>query len=55
MWVAVLLGGWLATSLLLGPWVGRFVSTHAKIREEAAATKTMTETEAKPIPMARRA
>ncbi len=57
MWVAVLLGGWLATSLLVGPLVGRIVSTHIKVREETAA-KTLTEPPAavtKPIRMIRRA
>ena len=57
MWVAVLLAGWFITSLLMGPWIGRFVSTHVKVREEPLASNVLAgEAEAaKPIPMARRA
>jgi hypothetical protein len=57
MWVAVLLAGWFITSLLMGPWIGRFVSAHGKIREEPLASNRLTgEAETtKPIPLARRA
>jgi len=55
MWVAVLLGAWLATSLVVGPLVGRLVSTHIKVREETAA-KTLVQPEApKSIQLVRRA
>ena len=56
MWVTVLLIGWFVTSLLVGPWVGRFVSTHARVREEAPSKMMTPETDpAKPLPIARRA
>jgi hypothetical protein len=57
MWVAVLLAGWLITSLLIGPWIGRFVSAHVKMREEPLVSNRLAgEAEAtKPIPMVRRA
>jgi len=45
MWVAILLGGWLATSLVVGPLVGRFVATHIKAREETVA-KTLVQPQA---------
>ncbi len=37
MWVAVILGAWFATSLLLGPGIGRFIADHARTRENAAS------------------
>ncbi len=57
MWAAILLVGWFVSSLLVGPWIGRFVATHARPREEPLAPAAMSQnTEpAKPIPMVRRA
>jgi hypothetical protein len=59
MRVAILLGGWFVTSLLAGPWIGRFVGTHVKARETPmAANSSPADTEpraAKPIRLAHRA
>lgn len=41
MWLAVLFGGWLITSLLIAPLVGRFVSLHVRIRKEPATADTL--------------
>jgi hypothetical protein len=58
MWVAVLLIGWLVTSLLAAPWIGRFIAAHARIREQPPVPDILPaapETAAKPMPLARRA
>ena len=64
MWVALILLGWLAASLAMGPWIGRFVAAHARVREDkvarepqAANSKTAANAKAaaKPVVMARRA
>lgn len=57
MWVAVILGAWLATSLLMGPWIGRFIATHGRLREDTAtsAGRMTPEVPPKPMRVARRA
>jgi hypothetical protein len=58
MWVAVILGGWLATSLLMGPWIGRFIASNARMREDTAKPAGRAQvagTPAKPLRVARRA
>jgi len=60
MWVAVILGGWLATSLLMGPWIGRFIASNARLREDSTAPgrhaqASEAQVPPKPMPVARRA
>jgi hypothetical protein len=57
MWVALLLAGWLITSLLMGPWIGRFVSAQEKLRQDRLPSKPLSgeSDSAKPVPMVRRA
>jgi len=35
MWIVIFLGGWLLTSLVLSPVIGRFILTHLKINDDA--------------------
>jgi hypothetical protein len=58
MWVAVILGAWLATSLLMGPWIGRFIATHGRLREDTGTPPgriKAPQAPSKPMRVARRA
>lgn len=59
MWVAILLGGWLVTSLLAAPWIGRFLGSHSRPCEEPTTQNMLSEgpdpAQDAPVPLAHRA